>query len=122
MLGLTETEVKLFRKKYNAKVSSTKHRTDKNGQKIEMLLTLEDYIKLYKNKGVLPSREYVLSRCNDEGHYSLGNVFIQHSLQNICDAVGKTSDLDLKINQYCIENDYSRRTVKSLLKRGILSL
>jgi hypothetical protein len=121
MLGLSENEVKLFKKKYTNKVNSTKGRVDKNGQKIEMLLTLEDYIKLYKNKGVLPSREYVLSRCNDEGSYALGNVFVQHNLQNLCDAAGKTSDLDLKINQYCIENDYSRRIVKSLLKRGVLS-
>jgi len=122
MLGLTESEVKFFKKKYTNKVSSTKGRVDKSGKKIEMLLTLEDYIKLYMNKGVYPSRSYVLSRINDEGNYALGNVFIQHNLQNVCDAVGKTSDLDLKINQYCIENDYSRRIVKSLLKRGVLVL
>lgn len=121
-MTLQEKEANLFKKKYLSKVASTKGRTDKLGNPIEFLLTLEEYTQLYKDIGVLPSRSYVLSRKDDLGNYEIGNVFVQHLLNNLCDAVGKVSELDKKINEYCINNNYSRRTVKSLLKRGILSL
>jgi len=119
---LSAEVINLFKKKYQNKVASTKNRVDKTGQPIQFLLSFEEYVALYQDKGVYPSRSYVLSRTEDLGNYAIGNVFVQHSLNNVCDAVGKTTELDKKINQYCINHNYSRRTVKSLLKRGCLVL
>lgn len=119
---LTEKATKFFKEKHRTKIASTKGRKDKEGKSIQFLLTFEEYVTLYSEKSVYPSRSYVLSRIDDLGDYVIGNVFVQHSLDNLCDAAGKTTELDKKINQYCIEHNYSRRTVKSLLKRGALVL
>ncbi len=119
---LTEEQVKFFMKKYNAKISSTKKRIDKNANPIEFRLSFEEYVSLYLNKGVLPSRQYVLARHEDIGHYEIGNVSVIHNLENVCDAVGKTSNLDKKITEFCINNSYPRRIVKGMIKRGELSL
>ena len=119
---LTEEQVKFFMKKYNAKISSTKKRIDKNANPIEFRLSFEEYVSLYLNKGVLPSRQYVLARHEDIGHYEIGNVSVIHNLEHVCDAVGKTSNLDKKITEFCINNSYPRRIVKGMIKRGELSL
>jgi len=120
--NLTDEQVKFFMKKYNAKISSTKKRIDKNANPIEFRLSFEEYVSLYLDKGVLPSRQYVLARHEDIGHYEIGNVSVIHHVENLCDAHGKTSDLDKKITQFCIENNYLRRIVRYMIKRGKLSL
>jgi hypothetical protein len=64
----------------------------------------------------------VLSRFKDIGHYEIGNVAVIHTLENISEANGKTSEMDKKINDYCIKNGYFRRIVKGMIKRGELIL
>ena len=119
---LTEEQVKFFMKKYKAKISSTKKRIDKNANPIEFRLSFEEYVSLYLDKGVVPSRQYVLARNGDIGHYEIGNVSVIHLIENSCESVGKTSNLDKKITDFCINNSYPRRIVKGMIKRGELSL
>ena len=119
---LTEEQKKFFMQKYKAKIASTKNRKDKNGNPIEFKMSFEEYVSLYLDGNVIPSREYVLARNNDIGHYEIGNVAVVHMLENVCQTLGKTTELDRSINNFCIANKYSRSTVKNLIKRGLLSL
>ena len=119
---MDEKTKKLLHKKYLSKITSTRGRVDKNGQPIEMKLTFEEWCKIWLDSGHLPNLPYVLSRVNDCGHYEVGNVYVQHNLMNISEANGKDSELDKKINQYCIETGYKRRIVKAMLKRGEIVL
>ena len=119
---LDEKTTRLLRKKYLSKIASTKGRLDKNGQLIEMRLTFEEWCMIWIESGHLPQSPYVISRFNDCGHYEVGNVYIQHNLMNISEANGTDTELDIKINQYCIETGYKRRTVKAMIQRGELVL
>ncbi len=53
---------KLFETKYKSKIASTRGRLDKDGNPIEVRLTLEEFTMLYKDAGVLPIAPYVISR------------------------------------------------------------
>ena len=88
-----------FLKKYKEKQRSTIGRIDKNGDPIEFRLTFEQFSSLWKDAGLVPGYPYVISRKNDIGHYEIGNVFIQHNIQNITDSHGLNSNLDKKINE-----------------------
>ncbi len=116
------TKQELLLKKYRNKISSTKGRVDKNGNPIQMRLTFEEWCSIWEAAGVLPQAPYVLSRYNDEGHYELGNVFVQHNLLNSCDAVTENTELDKKINEYCLKTGYKRRIVRAMIRRGELHL
>ena len=122
MNPLTNEELKLFKRKYSTKKASTVGRIDKNGNAIEFKMSFDEYVSIYQQRGVYPNRPYVLARNNDKGHYEVGNVKVQHNLENICDALGITSEIDKKITNYCIENNYSRQIVKGMIKRGELEL
>jgi len=112
----------LFRKKYLSKIASTRGRVDKNNELIEMRLTFDEWCNIWVESGHLPMSPYVLSRVRDCGHYEVGNVFVQHNLMNVSEANGSDTDLDKKINQYCIKTGYKRRTVKAMIQRGELTL
>ena len=108
--------------KYRAKVASTRGRRDINGNLIEMKLTREEWCQLWDEAGVPPSRDYVISRYNDIGHYEIGNVRIQHNLLNVTEALTDNSEIEYKITEYAIKTGYKRSTVKNMIKRGALSL
>jgi hypothetical protein len=107
-------------KKYRTKISSTKGRIDKLGNKIEMKLTLDQWIKLWEDANVIPSREYVLSRINDVGHYEIGNVYVQHNLQNVTESMTSNNDEEQRITNLAIQFGYKRRIIKSLIKKGLM--
>jgi hypothetical protein len=111
-----------MRRKYTSKKASTKGRVDKNSQPIEMRLTYNEWVNLWQEFGQQPGFPFVLSRTDDLGHYEIGNVFIQHVVDNSTDACGLISDLDKRINEYTIRTGYKRRTVKNMIKRGDLEL
>jgi hypothetical protein len=113
---------KLLLEKYKSKISSTKGRTDINGNPIEMRLSFDQWCELWEEAGVLPSRDYVISRNNDTGHYEIGNVYIQHNLHNLTQALTDNSDIEYKITEYAIKTGYKRRIVKGMIKRGELTL
>jgi hypothetical protein len=109
-------------KKYKLKIRSTKGRTDKLGNPIEFKLTFDEWVNIWVEAGKLPNRDYVLSRTNDIGHYEIGNVYVNHALHNVTEALTENTELDQKITQYAIETGYKRRIVKAMIKRGELSL
>lgn len=113
---------KSYLRKYNSKIASTKGRIDKLGNPIEFKLSFEQYCELWYQYGRHPGHPYVISRIDDVGHYEIGNVFIQHTIGNVTDALGIITDLDRKINIYAINNNYSRRTVRNLIKNNQIQL
>lgn len=113
---------KLLIEKYKSKIASTRGRVDVNGNNIEMRLTEDQWCQLWEEAKVIPSRNYVLSRKNDTGHYEIGNVYIQHNLHNVTEALTDNSDLEYKITEYAIKTGYKRRIVKAMIKRGELTL
>ena len=113
---------KLLIEKYKSKIASTRGRVDVNGNNIEMRLTEDQWCQLWEEAKVIPSRNYVLSRKNDTGHYEIGNVYIQHNLHNVTEALTDNSELEYKITEYAIKTGYKRRTVKAMIKRGELRL
>ena len=113
---------KLLLEKYRLKKASTRGRLDINGNLIEMRLTAEEWCHLWEESGFIPSRYYVISRKNDIGHYEIGNVYIQHNLHNVTEALTDNSEFEYKITEYAIKTGYKRRTVKAMIKRGELEL
>jgi hypothetical protein len=113
---------KILLEKYRMKKASTKGRRDANGDLIEMRLTAEEWCQLWEESGFIPSRDYVISRRNDIGHYEIGNVYIQHNLHNVTQALTNNSDIEYKITEYAIKTGYKRRIVKAMIKRGELVL
>jgi len=111
------TEQQLL-KKYKAKIASTRGRFDKLGNPIEFKLTFEQYVKLWEDFGRPPGMPYVISRKNDIGHYEIGNVYIQHNINNLTETFAKDFDTDQRITRYCIATGYKRRIVRAMLKRG----
>jgi hypothetical protein len=107
-------------KKYRTKINSTKGRVDKLGNKIEMKLTLDQWIKLWEDANVMPGREYVLSRINDIGHYEIDNVYVQHTLKNLTESMTSNNDEEQRITNLAIKLGYKRRIIKSLIKKGKL--
>jgi len=103
-------------------MGSTKGRKDRNGNPILFLLTYDEWRQLWLNVGVMPGNGWVLSRKNDLGHYEIGNVYVQHNLDNIMEQNGVLSEIDKKINDYCVKYSSKRYTVKGMIKRGELVL
>lgn len=108
--------------KYRAKISSTRGRKDRNGNPIRFSLSYDEWRELWLYAGVMPGNGWVLSRKDDLGDYIIGNVFVQHNLYNVMEHHGKVSDLDKKINEYCIKYNCKRYNVKNMIKRGELVL
>ena len=113
---------KFLLEKYRLKKASTRGRFDINGNLIEMRLTAEEWCQLWEESGFIPSRDYVISRKNDIGHYEIGNVYIQHNLHNVTEALTDNSELEYRITEYAIKTGYKRRIVKAMIKRGELQL
>lgn len=113
---------KLLIEKYKSKIASTRGRVDANGNAIEMRLTENQWCQLWEEAEVFPNRNYVISRKNDAGHYEIGNVYIQHNLHNLTEALTDNSELEYKITEYAIKTGYKRRIVKAMIKRGELEL
>ncbi len=113
---------KILLEKYKSKIHSTVGRVDKLGNAIEMRLTYEEFKILWAEFGRLPGHPYVISRKDDIGHYEINNVFIQHTRDNSTQAMGHNTELDKKINDYCIKTGYKRMIVRNMIKRGELEL
>lgn len=113
---------KLFLQKYKSKITSTRGRKDTNGKDIEVRLSLEEFINLYTEAGVLPMAPYVISRIGDTGNYEIGNVFISTAAQNALDAHGMDDYINKLITNYCYQNNYKRRVVRNALKANRLTL
>lgn len=121
-MTMDENVIKTMKAKWQSKRASTRGRKDVLGAPIEMRLTFEEYVNLYKEAGVMPSTTHVLSRTNDIGHYEVGNVKVVSFLDNLMFTHNLTSELDQKINDYCMKTQYKRRIVKAMIKRGELCL
>ena len=115
------TKDKLF-KKFMEKRMGTRGRIDKNGDPIEFKLSFKEYCKLWEESGKEPSRDWVLSRKNDVGHYEINNVYVNHHIQNVLDGMGLNDEYENKITKYAIETGYKRTTIKNMLKKGKLKL
>jgi hypothetical protein len=113
---------KILLEKFKSKKASTKGRTDINGNPIEMKLSFDQWCKLWTEAGVLPGRNYVLSRKNDTGNYEIDNVYIQHNLYNLTESMTDNSEIEYKITEYAIKTGYKRRIIKAMIKRGELTL
>ena len=113
---------KYLKEKYRTKIASTRNRVDKLGNPIEFRLSFDEWCKIWKDAGLLPNRNYILSRVNDIGHYEVGNVYVNHNLLNVTESMTDNSDIERKITQYSIESGYNRRIVKGMIKRGELVL
>lgn len=84
------------------------HRTDKLGNRIEMRLSFEEYCLLLDEAGIdYASRENVLGRYRDIGHYEMGNCRYITARQNAIEShysqllitLGKSPDL-IPLNEY----------------------
>ena len=106
--------------KFKAKISSTRGRIDKLGNPIEFRLSYEQWKKLWKDSGHLPGRPWCVCRKNDIGHYEIGNVYIAHTITNVTEALTNNDSLNQWITNYAIRHGYKRRTVRNLIKRGLL--
>jgi hypothetical protein len=86
-----DVESKMWRAYKKAKTElENRARFDKDGQRIYMLMSFEEYKKIWNDSGKWSQRgrkkdEYVLSRKNDIGHYEYDNVFIQTTSDNLKD-------------------------------------
>ena len=110
--------LKFYKDKHRSKISSTRGRKDKLGNDILMKLTLDEFIKLYEDAGVLPMHPYVLSRVNDIGHYEVGNVFVSTQCRNALETHGIFDADAAAISDYFLLFKYKRRTIKRSLKTG----
>jgi hypothetical protein len=89
---LTDEAYADMKKKYTAQKHRCKCRKDANGNKIELKLTLNQWIKIWLDSGYYHLRgigpgKYCMSRKNDIGHYENGNVFIQLSVMNLIQGI-----------------------------------
>lgn len=80
-----------YLKKYQDQRSAATKRVDKNGDPIQFKLTFDEWLDIWIESGHIQDRgirpgQYVMSRYNDIGHYEVGNVFIQLSVNNLTDA------------------------------------
>jgi hypothetical protein len=112
-------------KKYMAKISSTRGRTDKNGSLIEFKLSFDDWCTIWEESGKSPQFPWVMLRKHDIGHYEIGNVYIQHTSHNAMEA----HDSDYTQNKYeqavtelSIRKRYNRRVTRRMLMDGRLTL
>jgi len=112
----------MIERHWKSKIACTKNRRDRNGDPIEMRLTLEQYTKLWADFGKPPGYPYVISRKNDIGHYEIGNVYIQHTIKNVMETTANNNEMEQKITEYAIAKGYKRRIVKNLIKAGKLIL
>ena len=76
----------IIRQKYNVHKAQAKHRG------IDFELSFDQWLSIWNASGQLENRgkkigQYVMSRKNDIGPYSVNNVFIQQTSANIRDAV-----------------------------------
>ena len=76
----------IVKHKYNVHKAQAKHRG------IDFDLTFEEWLSIWTASGQLENRgkkvgQFVMSRKNDIGPYSVENVFIQQTSENIKDAV-----------------------------------
>jgi hypothetical protein len=122
MLNICMDKEQYLKDRYRTKRASTKGRVDKLGNLIEFRLSFDEWSKLWNDAGLLPNREYILSRVNDIGHYESGNVYVSHTLLNVTEAMTANTDIEQKITRYSIESGYKRRIVKGMIKRGELVL
>lgn len=112
-----------LRSKFNAK---SKHcRKDKLGNPILMKLSFDEWLSIWIASGHLHEMgtkrdQYCLSRISDIGHYEEGNVYVNLVLNNAIEAWREITPDDVKINALTIKTGYSRRTVKSMIRRGEL--
>lgn len=114
-------ETASLREKYNQKKGSTKGRVDKNGESIQFLLSFDEYCKLWKDRGLFPSKPWCISRVNDLGNYEVGNVYISTCRRNNVEATPHKSD-DHLITDFAMLYKMSRTTVRRCLKNGTLTL
>lgn len=84
---LSDEELRKARIDYSIQKNGCKDRKDANGNKIEMLLTFGEWLKIWIDSGHYKERgrgkgQYVMSRKDDLGHYEVGNVFINTTESN----------------------------------------
>lgn len=78
-------------KQYQQHKGNCKRKKDVHGNPVEMRLTFLQWIEIWESSGHAESRgrrkgQYVMARCDDTGHYEVGNVFIQLATENIAEA------------------------------------
>lgn len=116
---MTENEMFI---KYKSKLSSTSGRVDKLGNEIKMLLSFEEYLKLWKDAEKFPNVPYVISRIGDVGNYEVGNVFISTTIRNSAEVHGLTSELDILLSDFSLLYKIKRSQTRRYLKNGTLTM
>lgn len=80
-------DLKEAKRRYNCQKAACKNRFDREGNSIEMKLSFEEWISIWKESGKWHLRgngtgKYVMSRINDLGHYEADNVKIVKCEEN----------------------------------------
>jgi len=98
-----------------------KHKSTAKVRGIDFNLTFDEWLNIWQNSGHYQDRgrgkgKYVMSRIDDKGGYTLGNVFIQLNKDNVIDAC-KGNDW----NKGRIHTEKTKKKISQGLKGRILS-
>lgn len=91
-------DLKLAYKRYKAHLYHCDNKFDRRGNKVEMKLTFEEWVKIWRDSGKWEQRgrcagQYCMARINDLGHYEVGNVEIKTHRENMADIPSKLASL-----------------------------
>lgn len=91
-------DLKFAYKRYKAHLWHCQEKVDRFGNKVEMRLTFEEWVKVWAESGKWDQRgrkrgQYCMSRINDVGHYELGNVEIKSHHENMLDIPSKINSV-----------------------------
>jgi len=86
-------DLKKAKRIYTGLITQLKNKPkfDRTGLRVEMKLSFDEWHNIWINSGKFDERgsrkhQYVMSRRDDLGHYEVGNVYIQTSVDNIKEA------------------------------------
>jgi hypothetical protein len=83
---MTQDEIRDAYAKFKGHKYNCRNKKDRNGDKVEMRLTFDEWLKIWLDSGHWHERGragYVMARNGDVGHYEVGNVRIITSAENI---------------------------------------
>lgn len=87
-MKLTDQELRSLRDAYNVqKKTQTRRKPDRNGHRIQVTMTFEEWLQVWGESGKLPLRgsgrgKFCMARKDDLGDYAVGNVEIKACEEN----------------------------------------
>ena len=87
-MKLTDQELRSLRNAYNVqKKTQTRRKPDRNGHRIQVTMTFEEWLQVWVESGKLPLRgngrgKFCMARKDDLGDYAVGNVEIKACEEN----------------------------------------